>query len=106
MHGVQTKRAINSMTAKYIIKNIFRITGRGLVLAGYIEEGEVFIGDYIEFSIFEKTIKRKILGVEGIRKANADNTNTGLLIECHSEKEIDELGQWIPKDEIGLVTKD
>jgi translation elongation factor EF-Tu-like GTPase len=94
------------MTTKYRIKDTFKITGRGLVLAGYIEEGVVSVGDYIEFTVFDKKIKRKITGVEGIRKANPDKTNTGLLIECENENEIDELRQWRPKDDIGLVTKD
>ena len=42
------------MVAKYRITNLFKITGRGLVLAGYIEEGVVHIGDHIEFKVFEK----------------------------------------------------
>ena len=93
------------MTAKYRITDIFKITGRGLVLAGYIEEGVVHIGDHIEFTVFEKTIKRKISGVEDFRKTNVDKTNTGLLIECINVKEIDALRQWVPKEDVGLVTK-
>jgi translation elongation factor EF-Tu-like GTPase len=93
------------MTAKYRIKDTFKITGRGLVLAGYIEVGEISVGDYIEFTTFDKKIKRKIIGVEGFRKANPDQTNTGLLIQCEDEREIDELTRWRPKGDIGLVTK-
>jgi len=93
------------MTAKYRIKDIFRITGRGLVLAGYIEDGEVSVGDYIEFNVFEKTIKKRISGVEGIRKANFEKTNTGIFIECNNENVINELVQWKPKDDIGLISK-
>lgn len=92
------------MIAKYRIKDIFKITGRGLVLAGYIEDGEVSVGDYIEFTAFGKIIKRRISGIEGIRKVNFEKTNTGIFIECNNENEINELVQWVPKDDIGLIT--
>ena len=92
------------MIAKYRIKEIFKITGRGLVLAGYIEDGEVSVGDYIEFAVYGKIIKRRISGIEGIRKVNSEKTNTGIFIECNNENEINELVQWRPKDDIGLIT--
>ena len=91
------------MTAKYIIKDTFKITGRGLVLAGHIDEGTIYIGDYIEFNAFDKRRKRKITGIEGIRKANPDKTNTGLLIACVDESEIDELRTWRPDNEVGVI---
>jgi translation elongation factor EF-Tu-like GTPase len=94
------------MTAKYRIKDTFKITGRGLVLAGYIEEGIVLTGSYIEFSAFDIKRKRKIIGVEGVRQANPDKANTGLLIECVDKNEIDELRSWRPKDDIGVITRD
>jgi len=94
------------MTAKFIIKETFKITGRGFVLAGSIDAGEISVGDFIVFNAFNKKVKRKIIGVNGIRNSNPDQTNTGLLIQCENESEIDELRQWQPKDSIGLVTKD
>lgn len=96
------------MTAKYTIKDTFKITGRGLVLAGHIDEGEgtIYVGDYIEFNALDKRRKRKITGIEGIRKANPDNTNTGLLIKCEDEIEIDKLRTWRPDNEVGLIFKE
>lgn len=92
------------MTATYIITATFKITGRGLVLAGYINEGIVYLGDYIEFSALGKKWRRKIIGIEGIRKANPDKSNTGLLIKCENEREIDELRAWTPDNETGVIT--
>ena len=94
------------MQTKYRITDTFKITGRGLVLAGYIEQGEVSPGDYIEFTMASKRRKRKIIGVEGIRTANVTTSNTGLLIECEDENEINELREWRPKDDVGMITKD
>ena len=94
------------VTAKYIIKDAFKITGRGLVLAGHIDEGEIYLGDFIEFNAFDKRRKRKITGIEGIRNANPDKTNTGLLIKCEDETEIDELRTWRPDNEVGLISKE
>jgi translation elongation factor EF-Tu-like GTPase len=47
------------VTAKYIIKGTFKIIGRGLVLAGYIDEGVIYLGDYIEFNALDKIKKKK-----------------------------------------------
>lgn len=94
------------MTAKYRIKDTFIITGRGLVLAGTIEEGVVVIGDYIEFDAFDKKRKRKIMGVSSMRKADDKEMNVGLLIECENENEIHELRRWRPENELGILTKD
>ena len=94
------------MGAKYRIKDTFIITGRGLVLAGTIEEGEIFTGDYIEFIAFGKTRKRKITGVSGMRKADDERMNVGLLIECENENEKVELRRWRPQNEIGIISKE
>ncbi len=94
------------MKAKYIIKATFKITGRGLVLGGYIEEGVIFPGDYIEFVAFAKTRKKKITAIEGLRKALDHTSNTGLLISCENEDEIDELRDWKPQNDMAIITKE
>ncbi len=94
------------MTAKYVIKDTFKITGRGLVLAGYIEDGVIHLGDYIEFSAFGKNRRRKIIGIEGFSEANKNKTNTGLLIECRDDIEIDELRKWRPEGDMGVIMRD
>ncbi|MBT1706533.1 hypothetical protein [Chryseosolibacter indicus] len=94
------------MTAKYRIKDTFIITGRGLVLAGTIEEGVVVTGDYIEFDAFEKKRKRRIIGVSSMRKADDKEMNVGLLIKCDNEDEILELRKWRPENELGIIVKE
>ena len=95
-----------TVTAKYIIKDTFKIRGRGLVLAGYIEQGVIYVGDYIEFNALDKRRKRKITEVVGTTEANQDKTNTGLLIKCEDDNEIDELRTWRPNADIGIILKE
>lgn len=90
------------ITAKYSIADTFKITGRGIVFAGYISEGIISIGDTIEFTAFSTLRQRRIVGIEGIRKSQPDQVNTGLLIECNNPYEIDELRNWKP-DKIEAV---
>ena len=94
------------MTAKFTIKDTFIITGRGLVLAGMIEEGMVVTGDYIEFDAFERRRKRRIKGVSGMRKADDEEMNVGLLIECENENEVFELRKWRPDNELGIIGRE
>ena|SRR5687767_969319 len=89
--------------AKYKIADIFSITGRGLVFAGYITDGEIFIGDEIEFTVFNKIRKRKITGIEGIRTSQLNPVNTGLLIKCENDLEIEEFHNWKPENQIALI---
>ena len=61
--------------AKYKIADTFKITGRGLVFAGEIIEGEINHGDMIEFIFLGQTKLRKIKGVELISRVDR-NLNT------------------------------
>lgn len=90
--------------AKYEIHDTFVITGRGIVFAGQILEGVISIGDSIKFKINDKYKIRKIRGIEGVYRANQRKTNTGLLIECISEIEIEELREWEPNNIVGEIT--
>jgi translation elongation factor EF-Tu-like GTPase len=94
------------MTAKYRIKDTFIITGRGLVLAGTIEDGVVVTGNYIEFDAFDQKRKRRITGVSSMRKADDTEMNVGLLIKCENEDEILELRGWRPENELGIIVKE
>ncbi|MBL0741361.1 hypothetical protein [Chryseolinea lacunae] len=93
------------MISRFRIKDTFIITDRGLVLAGTIEEGVVYFGDYIEFDAFGKKRKRRIKGVSSMRKADDETMNMGLLIECENESEMLELRRWRPENELGILTK-
>ena len=91
--------------AKYSIADTFKITGRGLLFAGYIIEGTISIGDTIEFTAFGTLRQRRIIGIEGIRKSQPDRVNTGLLIECNNLHEIDELRNWKPEKIEAVIYK-
>jgi hypothetical protein len=92
-------------TAKYLIADTFKITGRGLVFAGYIKDGLISIGDTIEFVALSSIFQRRIIGIEGITKSHPDKVNTGLLIKCDSEAEIDELRNWKPDNVVATIYK-
>lgn len=92
-------------SGKYLITDTFIITGRGLVFAGYITEGLVSVGDTIEFTASSTLLQRRIVGVEGITKSQLDKVNTGLLIKCSNDAEIDELINWKPENEVATIYK-
>jgi hypothetical protein len=89
--------------AKYTITDTFKITGRGLVIAGYITEGLISTGDTIEFATLGYLMHRQITGVEFIRKQGADMSYSGLLIKCNDDHEITELAEWVPAEEPAMV---
>lgn len=77
--------------AKFQIEDIFEITGRGLVFAGRIIDGVISIGNQIEFELNSNSLRREILGIEGIRHANPEKVNVGLIIKCENVEEIKKL---------------
>jgi translation elongation factor EF-Tu-like GTPase len=93
------------MAAKFKITNTFKIAGRGLVLGGFIEEGVVSKGDFIEFSALSKKRRRMIIGIGAISKSEAGAT-TGLFIKYQDQKELEDLLAWKPKGVTGLISKD
>ena len=78
----------NKPTAKYQIADTFKITGRGLVFAGQIIDGQISLGDYIDFPFKNELRRRKITGIEGMTTAHPEKVNTGLLIKCNNPEEI------------------
>ena len=72
-------RASNTGVFKMVIEDVFTITGRGTVVTGKIELGEVRVGDIV----FINNIECKVSGIEAFRKfldaAKAEDT-VGLLI--------------------------
>jgi len=91
--------------AKYFIADTFKITGRGLVFAGHIIEGEVSPGDILEFTAFDTVIYRKIIGVDYSRTPGALKENVGILIRCESEDEIDKLRNTKQNNQVALIFK-
>lgn len=96
-------RITQEIKAKYLIADTFKITGRGLVLSGQILEGVISTGDTIEFPAEYYLRQRRIIGVEGIRKSPPDEINTGILIRCKNDAEIDELRNWKSNNTVAIV---
>ncbi|RWY57237.1 hypothetical protein [Mucilaginibacter gilvus] len=101
------KQYISTISAKmagtFVIAETFKITGRGLVFAGYIKEGTPLVGNTIEFVTPYYIWHRKIAGVEAVLNPSANKINTGLLIECKNEHEINELREWNPANQTAVV---
>lgn len=91
------------VNARFAIANTFKITGRGIVFAGYPTQGNISVGDTIEFEIYEYVRQRMITGVELFRTVSRNTATTGLLIRCNSEDEIEELRNWNPRDVAAVV---
>ena len=88
---------------KYQILDTFKITGKGIVFSGFILDGIISIGNFIEFSAYDKVFKRQITGVEGITSSQSVKANTGLLIKCIDKQEIEKLRDWKPENIIAFV---
>lgn len=89
--------------SRFEIHNTFRITGRGIVLAGLILNGEFNVGDVVEFSFNGQIITRKIKAIDNKMRVTKGNANTGVMIECLNDKEINALRDWNPNLTIGEI---
>jgi elongation factor Tu len=81
------------------IEDVFSIQGRGTVVTGRVERGQVKVGDEIEIIGFKATTKKIVTGVEMFRKlldAGVAGDNIGVLLRG-VEKEDVERGQVLAK---------
>ena len=91
-------------SAKFKIGDIFRITGRGIVIAGKIEEGSFQSGDFIELNINGEIKNRLIAGIDGFSR-RPENEIIGILIRCENEAEELEIRAWKPDGFIAQIWK-
>ena len=96
---------MNKLIASFEIHDTFRITGRGIVFAGIILEGEIRIGDIIKFNFNGQVLERKINGIHAGMRSTEGRPNVGVLIESPNTKEIDDLRNWNPNQTIGNIYK-
>ena len=66
------------------INNLFQITNRGQALIGNIIEGEISIGDLLQFSSKGSLINLEIKSIESVRSKREDS-EIGLLLGNVSE---------------------
>ena len=81
------------------IEDVFSISGRGTVVTGRIERGQVKVGEEIEIIGFKPTEKKVVTGVEMFRKlldSGVAGDNVGVLLRG-VEKEDVERGQVLAK---------
>jgi hypothetical protein len=77
----------SGVIAQFIIKDVLKITNKGLVFAGYIQHGSILPNNIIEFTDGCELHHKRIIGVEGIRSLSKE-INVGLLIDCKNETEM------------------
>lgn len=63
---------------EFMISDVFKITGRGVILAGQILEGEINKGDSIKLTETNKDYL--ITAVDFINGSNSKGANVGLVI--------------------------
>src|SRR5512141_1784200 len=81
------------------IEDVFSISGRGTVVTGRVERGQVKVGEEVEIVGFKATEKKVVTGVEMFRKlldAGVAGDNIGVLLRG-VEKEDVERGQVLAK---------
>ena len=81
------------------IEDVFSISGRGTVVTGRIERGQIKVGEEIEIIGFKPTEKKVVTGVEMFRKlldSGQAGDNVGILLRG-VEKEDVERGQVLAK---------
>ena len=86
---------IRTKATTIILNDVFKITGRGLVLTGHLEEVVINSGDVIDFTAFGYIFQRKIICIDFPRTSLLlDKPLVGLLIKCKDEFEIENLRKW------------
>ncbi|NIP17184.1 MAG: elongation factor Tu [Xanthomonadales bacterium] len=81
------------------VEDIFSISGRGTVVTGRIEQGEVKVGDEVEIVGIRETQKKVVTGVEMFKKlldSGEAGDNVGLLLRGTERKDV-ERGQVLAK---------
>jgi len=81
------------------IEDIFSISGRGTVVTGRIEQGQIKVGDEVEIVGIRPTAKTVVTGVEMFKKlldSGQAGDNVGLLLRGTGKDEV-ERGQVIAK---------
>ena len=81
------------------IEDVFSISGRGTVVTGRVERGQVKVGEEIEIVGFRPTEKKVVTGVEMFRKlldAGVAGDNIGVLLRGVEKTDV-ERGQVLAK---------
>merc|ERR1712110_56949 len=115
--GTSIKKLVNSMDTYFSIpqrdiqkpflmpiEDVFSISGRGTVVTGRIERGEIKVGEEIEIVGIKDPVKTTCTGVEMFRKlldSGQAGDNVGILLRGIKREEV-ERGQVLSK--VGTIT--
>ncbi len=82
-----------NIVGEFAVDSIFKITGRGIVIAGRIVSGTIKIGDFIDIEFKDGVEQFEISGVEHIltSASNPDPYAFGLLIKNLPPEESEKL---------------
>ena len=90
------------MAARFLVKNVFRVTGRGAVAAGDILGGTIQIGMWTQpLDVDGERRPLQVTGVEIIDSISERRAEVGLLFDSVPEREM--LEQALPADSILLI---
>jgi len=81
------------------VEDVFSISGRGTVVTGRIEQGQVKVGEEMEIVGMRDTVKKVVTGVEMFKKlldSGMAGDNVGLLLRGTERKDV-ERGQVVAK---------
>jgi elongation factor Tu len=81
------------------IEDVFSISGRGTVVTGRVERGQVKVGEEVEIVGFQQTMKKIVTGVEMFKKlldAGVAGDNIGVLLRGLEKTDV-ERGQVLAK---------
>ncbi len=81
------------------VEDVFSISGRGTVVTGRIEQGQVKVGEEMEIVGIRETMKKVVTGVEMFKKlldSGMAGDNVGLLLRGTERKDV-ERGQVVAK---------
>ena len=84
------------------IEDVFSISGRGTVVTGRVERGQVKVGEEVEIIGFRPTMKKVVTGVEMFRKlldAGVAGDNIGVLLRGLEKTDV-ERGQVLAKPRV------
>jgi hypothetical protein len=91
------------MNNNFEINETFKITNRGIVLLGSFVSGidsiQVYNGYKIAFYFNNEKIIRTIKGLDLSLRITPENPSlqSGILIQCENDEEIENLKNWSPK---------
>ena len=87
----QPKRALDKPFLMPV-EDVFTITGRGTVVTGRVEQGQIKVGEEVEIVGLRPTIKKTVTGVEMFRKLLDEGQagdNVGLLLRGTERKDVE-----------------